>query len=546
MAAMADTKAPFLQPAEDDAAPLTGVSKFRGRPMPAMRRAGSGGWRSALFVCVVEIASSFGYFGVSANLITYLTGPLGHSNAAAAAAVNAWSGTACLMPLLGAFVADSWLGRYRSIILACTLYVLGYGMMTLVTTLQTPSSPAGDIHSSFRPSSLQVAVFYASLYLIPLAQGADKPCGLAFAADQFDADHPKERASRSSLFNWWYFSMAIGISVAVAVVSYIQENVGWGIGFGMLCAIMLCAFAVFLSGTPTYRLYAPTPGAESPFTRLGRSLVALMRNSSLFRTKGCQDEDVAVKSEEARGVLRLLPIWAACLAYGVAYAQIMTLFNKQGRTLDRRIFGGLELPPAALQTLGPASILLFVPIYDRLLVPAVGRATGKPSGLSLLQRVGVGMVVSMGAVIVAALVEGRRLETAWEHGLVDDASAMVPMSWAWLVPQYAMMGVADVLTVVGLQEFFYDQMPRELRSLGLALYFSVMGIGGFISSALISFIDRVTRSGGSDGWFADNLNRAHLDYFYWLLAGLSAAELVLFVWLASSYTYNSNHKRLQH
>uniref|UniRef100_A0A453DKV7 Major facilitator superfamily (MFS) profile domain-containing protein n=1 Tax=Aegilops tauschii subsp. strangulata TaxID=200361 RepID=A0A453DKV7_AEGTS len=321
-----------------------------------------------------------------------------------------------------------------------------------------------------------------------------------------------------------YFSMAIGISVAVAVVSYIQENVGWGIGFGMLCAIMLCAFAVFLSGTPTYRLYAPTPGAESPFAH----------------------EDVAAKSEEARGVLRLLPIWAACLAYGVAYAQIMTLFNKQGRTLDRRIFGGLELPPAALQTLGPASILLFVPIYDRLLVPALGRATGKPSGLTLLQRVGVGMVVSMSAVIVAALVEGRRLETAREHGLVDDAGATVPMSWAWLVPQYAMMGVADVLTVVGLQEFFYDQMPRELRSLGLALYFSVMGIGGFISSALISFIDRVTRSGGGDGWFADNLNRAHLDYFYWLLAGLSAAELGLFVWLASSYTYNNNHKRLQH
>ncbi|XP_044318710.1 protein NRT1/ PTR FAMILY 5.10-like [Triticum aestivum] len=109
---MADAEAPLLRPAEDDgdeAAPLAGVSDFCGRPVS---RAGSGGWRSALFVVVLEIAGNFAFFGVSSNLITYLTGPLGHSNAAAAAAVNAWSGTACLMPLLGAFVADSWLGRY--------------------------------------------------------------------------------------------------------------------------------------------------------------------------------------------------------------------------------------------------------------------------------------------------------------------------------------------------------------------------------------------------------------------------------------------------
>jgi solute carrier family 15 (peptide/histidine transporter), member 3/4 len=143
-------------------------------------------------------------------------------------------------------------------------------------------------------------------------------------------------------------------------------------------------------------------------------------------------------------VLQLLPIWTACLAYGVVFAQIMTFFNKQGRTLDRRFFGSLELPPAALQTFGPAAILLFVPIYDRVLVPALRCVTGNPSGLTPLQRVGTGMVVSLATVCVAALVEARRLETAHEYGLVDDGGATVPMSWVWLVPQYVMIGVADI------------------------------------------------------------------------------------------------------
>lgn len=400
----------------------------------------------------------------------------------------------------------------------------GFGLLTLSSTvpaLRPSHLPCGP---SCQPGWAQVAFFYVSLYLIALAQGADKPCGLAFAADQFDADHPGERASRASLFNWWFFCMAIGIAVAVCVVGYVQENVGWGVGFGVLCAIVLCAFAVFLLGTPTYRLPAAVTNSDEspPLVRLARGLLGHKQ-----------------QHDDARCVARLLPIWATSLAYGVVYAQIMTLFNKQGRTLDRRI-GILELPPAALQTLGPASILLFVPVYDRALVPALRWATGNPSGLTMLQRVGAGMATSLAAVSVAALVEARRLATARAHGLVDDPAATVPMTWAWLVPQYALMGVADVLAIVGLQELFYDQMPHGLRSLGLALYLSIMGIGGFASSILISLIDALTSRAGADSWFADNLNRAHLDYFYWLLAGLSAIELALYLAFARSYQYKHN------
>lgn len=242
--------------------------------------------------------------------------------------------------------------------------------------------------------------------------------------------------------------------------------------------------------------------------------------------------------EEAKAALRLVPIWVTSLGYGIVFAQTTTFFTKQGATMDRTIFPGFDIPAASLQFFMGVAVAVFIPVYDLIFVPTARAFTGKPHGITMLQRIGTGMFLSFICMVVAALIEMKRLKTAQEYGLVDMPDATVPMSIWWLVPQYVLSGTADVFTMVGLQEFFYDQVPIELRSVGLALYLCVVGVGSFLSSFLVSIIEEATGGDGKESWFADNLNQAHLDYFYFLLAGISAVAFAAYLYSAKSYIYN--------
>ncbi|CAH2041403.1 unnamed protein product [Thlaspi arvense] len=241
--------------------------------------------------------------------------------------------------------------------------------------------------------------------------------------------------------------------------------------------------------------------------------------------------------EELKILIRMFPIWATGIVFAAVYAQMSTMFVEQGMMMDTTI-GSFAIPAASLSTFDVISVIFWVPVYDRFLVPIARKFTGKERGFSELQRMGIGLFISVLCMSAAALVEMKRLSIARALGLVDEA-VPVPLSILWQIPQYFLLGAAEVCTFIGQLEFFYDQSPDAMRSLCSALALLTTSLGNYLSSFILTVVTYITTKGGRVGWIPDNLNEGHLDYFFWLLAGLSFLNMVVYVFCAKKY----KHKR---
>lgn len=536
-------------------------------------RASTGAWKASLFIIAIEFSERLSYFGIATSLIIYLSKVMHQDLKTAARSVNYWGGVTTLMPLFGGFLADAYLGRFTTVFVSSIVYLLGLILLTMSAFV--PSLKACEAAVCPKPRKVHEVVFFLAIYLISVGTGGHKPSLESFGADQFDENHDDERKKKMSYFNWWNFGLCCGLLLGVTVVVYVQDHVGWGAGDIIFTAVMALSLVIFIIGRPFYRYQVPS---GSPLTPMLQVLVAAIRNRNLpypsnpaelyevpkSRTdKGrllCHTESLkfldkativkdreigdenqnpwrlatVTKVEEMKLILNLIPIWLAMLPFGISVAQTATFFIKQGTTLDRNIGNGFQIPPASVYALAAIGMIVSVTIYEKILVPVLRRATGNERGIKILQRIGFGMLFSISTMVVSALVERKRLGVVAK----DPVKGSLSMSVFWLAPQFIIIGVGDAFTLVGLQEYFYDQVPDSMRSLGIAFYLSVIGAANFLSSLLITAVDHVTEKTGKS-WFGKDLNSSRLDNFYWLLAGMTAANLILYVFLARRYPYKN-------
>ncbi|KAL2320611.1 hypothetical protein Fmac_029580 [Flemingia macrophylla] len=541
-----------------------------------------GGIRALPFILANELCDRFAISGFHANMISYLTRQLNLPLVSASITLTNFNGSANFTPLIGAFIADSFAGRFWTIIVASIIYELGLVVITISATvphLHPPSCPTQV--NCIEASSSQLWILYISLILISLGTGGIRPCVVAFSADQFDMTKKGVESRKWNIFNWYFFCVGLASLSAFTIVVYIQENMGWGWGFGIPSIAMLLSIIVFVLGSPLYKTVKPH---GSPLVRLAQVVVAAVKKrkkalpeddkllyqnreiDALISLEGrllhtdqfkCLDKGAIVTDEEVRdpnatpnlwelvtvhrveelkSIIRMLPIWASGILIVTATSSQHSFMIQQARTMDRHLSHSFQIPPASMSIFNVLTLTVGVVLYERLFVPLARRFTRNPSGITCLQRMGVGFAFSIIATLVSALVEIKRKSVASKHHLLDTPSATIPISVFWLVPQYCLYGVVEVFMFVGHLEFLYDQSPESMRSTAAALYCITTAIGNYVCSFLVSLVHKY--SGKENNWLPDrNLNEGRLEYYYFLVSGIQVVNLIYFLVCVSFYTY---------
>ncbi|XP_048331066.2 protein NRT1/ PTR FAMILY 1.2-like isoform X3 [Ziziphus jujuba] len=267
-----------------------------------------GGIRTLPFILANEAFERLANYGLQPNMVLYLTREYGLRAATAANVQFLWSAATDFTPIVGAFLADSYVGRYPMIGFGCILCLLGTVLLWL-TTIIPQARPFCD-QFSFRctnPAASQLLILYSSFGLLSIGAGGIRSSSLAFGVNQMDTTkNPQGDTKRLSSFISLY-SVVVNISIFISFscIAYIQEHMGWNVGFGVPALLMLLSVISFFLASPFYIKLKPE---TSILTGLAQVVVASYRNRDIqlsssdtieyYHTKG----SIPAPSEKLRSV----------------------------------------------------------------------------------------------------------------------------------------------------------------------------------------------------------------------------------------------------
>jgi len=354
------------------------------------------------FILGNEFCERYSYYGMRTVLVIYLTSSLiGWDDDLATAVYHAFTVLAYLFPLLGAMIADSWWGKYWTILVLSIVYAIGSGI-----NMMSAIKPIGGDNLA-----VHAALSSLGLFVIAFGTGGIKPCVSAFGGDQFDADQDQYRRSFFSLF---YLSINAGSLVSTFVSPLIREQVQcfgddcYALAFGIPTALMFVAIILFVIGTPYYTRQKPQGNV---FAEVCSTIYNALKKRSKVPSKHRDKEhwlDYADNGSNAqliqdiKYVLKILVLYIPLPVFWSLFDQQGSRWTLQAVRMNGIMGGGGVILPDQFQLCNPLIIVTLIPIFEATLYPCLRKYN---INFSPLRRMGFGMVLAGVAFVVAALVQ---------------------------------------------------------------------------------------------------------------------------------------------
>lgn len=388
-------------------------------------------------------------------------------------------------PLLGGYVSDRFLGKYKTILYLSIVYCFGHFCLAL-----------------FEQHKMG---FYTGLFLIALGSGGIKPCVSAYVGDQFDASnhHLLQR-----VFGVFYWMLNFGSFFASLLIPLTLKAFGPSVAFGIPGVLMLLATWIFWLGRKHYVQVPPTGKNPHTFLKVVFSALRSPRTPGPW-LDGALREHPPQAVEGAKAVFRLMSIFLTVPLFWALFEQKGSTWVVQASKMNG-VLGSWHLQPSQLMALNPLLVMLLIPLNEFVVYPALAR---RNIDLGPLRRMTWGMVTAgVAFVLVAAL------QWLLERGLY--------LSILWQAGPYVVLTLAEVLVSVTGLEFAYSQAPKEMKSTLMALWSLTVTVGNLFTAA----IARLNVFEGADRFL-----------FYAVLIWVAA---FIFQWVAKRFVTSASEERL--
>uniref|UniRef100_A0A0P5Y463 Oligopeptide transporter 1 n=1 Tax=Daphnia magna TaxID=35525 RepID=A0A0P5Y463_9CRUS len=350
--------------------------------------------KSVFFIVVNEFCERFNFYGMRTVLTLYMKQILDFSEDKATVLYHTFLMLSYFTPIPGAILADTYLGKFKTIAILSCIYAFGSIMLAVAAI------------PNFLP---QTGFSMTGLLIIAIGTGGIKPCVSAFGGDQFV--RPQQDRQLEAFFSVFYFSVNAGSLISTFITPILREDVHcfgddtcYPLAFGVPAILMIVSIVIFVAGKPLYTIKKPEGNIMGEFFKcIGHAINRRFKSKGEKRDHWLDFASDKFDKQLIQDVKRVLAVAFVFIPLPVFWA----LYDQQGSrwtfqaTRMNGDLGGFVLKPDQMQIINPLLILLLVPLFEAVIYPCF-----KKSGLlTPLRRIGCGLVLCGLSFVISGFLE---------------------------------------------------------------------------------------------------------------------------------------------